>query len=161
VTCAQDVLLERVNRVYELKETFPSAYSLVGRTSIDWAEYFARKSEEEVRCVFDDGGPDKDGLLRAAGVEPKVTKPIFRPSRDIQDRKRGIRRGVVQIQASDFLAYEVSKYVKDHTLIRAGVRKGRESLKIFGQKKPDMFFFNERRVIGFCKHFKINPRPMK
>jgi hypothetical protein len=157
-SCVQDVLLERVNRSYKLKDAFSSGYALVGRACVDWAEYFARDSKADVRCIFDDGGPDKRGLIRAAEIEPKAASPCFQPSRDIQDPQKGERRGAVQIQAADFLAYEVSKYIKDHALIRSGSRKGRESLRLFGQKRPEMLFFDEQRLTALCTHFRISPR---
>ncbi|MHB8753685.1 MAG: DUF3800 domain-containing protein [Candidatus Acidiferrales bacterium] len=154
----QDVLFNRTNRSYWLREKFPSHYALVGRECIRWAHDYARDICEEVRCIFDDGGPNKNELLGSVNIKPQLPNPTFEPSRDIPDRKRGIRKGVVQIQAADFLAYEVRKYIVDHPLIRSGRRLPRAPLWMFGQRRPDTKFFNEQRFVDHCHEFGIEKR---
>jgi hypothetical protein len=158
VCCVSDEEWQWANRFYYLRETFPSTYAVAGRACIDWAERFAQKSQ--VECIFDDGGPDKTGLLRAADVPPKAVNPIFKPSHDVPHRKLGTRRGMVQIQAADFLAYEISKYIKDVLSIvgTTKVVKARESLRMFGAKAPRTLFFDRRKLTAFCLHFNVGRR---
>ena len=162
VCSVQDVLFNRINRFYKLREKFPSHYALAGRECIRWAhDYAGDLCEKEVRCIFDDGGPDKGGLLRSASIEPKLPNPMFEPSRDVRDRKRGVRKGIVQIQAADFLAYEVRKYIVGHALIRSGQRLPRAPLWMFGQRRPDRKFFNEQRFVDHCHEFGIEKQIAK
>jgi hypothetical protein len=115
-----------------------------------------------VTCVFDDGGEDKGGLISAAKIAPTTSRsPDFEPSRDIQDRKRGMRKGTIQIQAADFLAYEVRKFIADHPKIRTGDREARESFRMFGKKKPDTKLMSEERIIATCKRYGIQRRTEK
>ena len=159
VSGIQEVLFNRVNRSYCLTETFPSCYALIGREAMDWANrYSHRAARKEVECIFEDGGPDKAGLLYAADAAPMVTAPIFNPSRNIQDRKKGMRRGVVQLQAADFLAYELRKFWVDHPLYRSGERIPRESFRQFGQKKPDVKLMDMVRVLATCRRYGVKPR---
>jgi len=158
VCCVQDVLFNRINRFYRLDERFPSCYALAGRECMAWANRQATSAREEVRCIFDDGGPDKNGLIDSVDIEPRLPRPVFEPSRDVPDRKRGTRRGRVQIQAADFLAYELRKYAVDHALIRTGRRTPRKPLEMFGQKRPDTKFFTEQRLLEQCEAFGIERR---
>lgn len=154
------------NHIYNLSENFPSPYAVAGRASIDWAEKVAEKSQQQVECIFDDGGPDKSGLLLAADVAPKAVSPIFKPSRDVPDRKLGTRRGMVQIQAADFLAYEISKYIKEMLNIVGTPRvvtravRVRESLRMFGANPPRTLFFDQKKLTAFCLHFGIGRRTL-
>jgi hypothetical protein len=154
----QDALFDRMNRFYYLQEAFPSCYALAGREAIDWAGRVANAMREDVKCIFDDGGPDKGGLIQAADVVPISTHPIFKPSRDIQDRKMGTRKGIVQIQAADFLAYELRKFMVDYALIRSGQRNARVSMQKFGQKKPDLKLMSEQRIIATCERYGVKRR---
>ena len=161
VCCIHDEQWQWADRLYKLREDFPSTYAVAGRTCIDWAESIGRTSQQQVGCIFDDGNPGKGDLIRAADIAPMVPSPIFKPSRDVQDRKMGMRRGFVPIQAADFLAYEISKYVKDVTNLLAttnGKVKARESLRMFGAKAPTTMFFDQRHLTAFCLHFGIGRR---
>ncbi len=154
-----DAIYENVNRAYHLDEAFKSCYALAGREAMDWANRYSHiAAKEDVQCVFDDGGADKGGLLSAADVSPMVSSPDFEPSRDIQDRKKGVRRGVIQIQAADFLAYEVRKFIVDRPLMLIGERRPRISLQIFGQKKPDLKLMTLERTITTCQRYNIKLR---
>ena len=54
VSYGQDVLFNRINHSYQLKENVPSPYAFEGRECMDWADKFALESREEVRCIFED-----------------------------------------------------------------------------------------------------------
>lgn len=159
VSLVQDILFNRVNHFYELEEIVPNAYALAGRACMEWTEQYAAQEKEPGRSVFDDpGSGDKCALIRVADLTPKVPAPNFEPSHDIPHRKEGIRRGLVQLQAADFLAYEVRKYAVDHALIRSGQRTPRFSLAMLGQKQPETCFFTEERLICMCKNLGLRRR---
>ena len=159
VSGVQEILFNRVNRSHALAETFSSCYALVGREAMDWANRYASiAARKEVKCIFEDGGPDRGGLLKAADAAPMVSTPDFEPSRDITDRKKGVRRGVIQLQAADFLAYEVRKFWVDHPLYRSGQRIPRKSMLQFGRSKPDTKLMSEERILRTCKRYGIEKR---
>jgi hypothetical protein len=117
---------EILDREYMLHEFIPSPYALAGRLCVMEANEWRRKSSShlDLEYIFEDGGPDKGGLMQAMDIRPKLPAPIFKPSRDIVDRKVGLRRGVVQLQAGDYLAYELRKFAVDyHTSRKGKVRK--------------------------------------
>ncbi len=155
----QEVLFNRVNRSYKLAETFHSCYALIGREAMDWANRYSHKAaRSEVKCIFEDGGPDKGGLLAAADVAPMVSSPDFEPSRDIRDRKKGLRRGLIQLQAADFLAYELRKFWADYPKYRSGERIPRESFRKFGARKPDVRLMTQERAVAICQRYSIGLR---
>jgi hypothetical protein len=158
VCTVHDELFDSINTSHRLIESFRSCYALAGRETMDWANRYANAMRLPVKCVFEDGGPDKGGLLSTADIAPMVSSPDFEPSRDIQDRKKGMRRGVVQLQAADYLAYEIRKYIVDHPLYKSGQRIPRASLRQFGQKAPDTKFMTEERMLRACQWFGIDSR---
>jgi hypothetical protein len=96
----------RINNLYKLQETLSSPYAIAGRACV--AKVGILQSDAE--CIFEDGGPDKNGLLSALNVPYQLPVPMFKPSRDITDKRGVVRRGLVQLQAADFLAYELRKH---------------------------------------------------
>jgi hypothetical protein len=158
VSLVQDTLFNRVNRSYELQEKIPSCYALASRVCMEWVDERARRdNNKQSLCVFDDPGEAKqrNALIQAAGAEPKLSTPVFEASRDVPHRKKGIRHGLVQLQAADFLAWEVRKYAVDHALIRSGVRSPRFSLRQFGERTPETCFFSEERLVRLCERLGI------
>lgn len=159
VSLIQDILFNRINRFYKLQEMIPNCYALAGRAAMEWTEQYANEKREPARCVFDDPGTgDKCALIRVSDVNPKLSTPSFEPSHDIPHRKKGIRRGLVQLQAADFLAYEVRKFAVDHALIRSGRRSPRFSLGMFAQKRPETLFFTEEKLVRICENLGISRR---
>ena len=102
-----------IDRDFELRERFASPYALAGRVCLSLADRWKERNyaSEEMEYVFDDGVPasDKTALRKATTEAPSFGDPIFKPSRDIKDSKGRLRKGVVQIQTADFLAYELRK----------------------------------------------------
>ena len=96
---------------YKLRERFTSPYALAGRVCVGLADRWRERNHksEKVEYVFEDGGPDKGGLVAAMRCPPNSGDPIFKPSRDVTDPKGKARKGVVQLQTADFLAYELRK----------------------------------------------------
>jgi hypothetical protein len=104
------VIFDMVNRDYLLKDTLYSPYAIAGRACVASVGVLGQERGQEAQCIFEDGGPDKAGLVSALDVSFKMPGPSFQPSRDITDKRGITRRGVVQLQAADFLAYELRKY---------------------------------------------------
>jgi hypothetical protein len=100
-------IFKDANRRIMLKETLSSPYALAGRACV--AQVDKHTGYKDVEYVFEDGGPDKGGLQAAMGKEFRLPDPIFKPSRDIKDKRGNLRNGLVQLQAADFLAYEIRK----------------------------------------------------
>ena len=157
VSCMHDSGFAHVNKIYRLDSYFAGPYALLGRACMEWAKEHANASHEEVECIFDDGAPGKGGLLRAANLPPMLNSPIFRPSRDIQDSKGGKRYGVVQIQAADYSAYEVRKFLVERA-IKASGRPPRISLTVMGQRQPETLFMTEAKLTELCEKIGIERR---
>lgn len=127
-----------------ISETLSTPYALAGRACV--ASEFA----PDVEFVFEDGGPDKGGLLSAMNVEYKLPDPIFRPSRDIRDKKGNVRRGIVQLQAADLLAYEVRKHRREFAN-RTGRAPRRSLYEILKIPIVNMLSFKGNNAMELCK----------
>lgn len=152
---------EYANREYELSELFSSPYALAGRLCVAEANRERRQTTSgplDMEYVFEEGGPDKGGLLRAMSIAPMLSSPIFKPSRDIKDRKVGLRRGVVQLQAADYLAYEIIKFARDHPRYKRGERFPRASLGALTQTHVFRRFISLERLRAFCRALHIKKR---
>jgi hypothetical protein len=143
----------RTNEAFCLSEAVGSAYGVAGRVCAALCHIRRRmaKRYEEGQYVFEDGGPDKGGLIKALDMRPKFPDPIFRPGRDIRDRKVGLRSGLVQLQAADFLAYEIRKFVADHPKMKLGERGPRASLGLLTAIKTDRRFYDYNRLMVLSK----------
>jgi hypothetical protein len=148
-------LFDRIDSRYTLRGLFKSPYALAGRACVSVVNEWAQKEEldggKAVDCIFEDGGPDKGGLLSALNIAPRFPDPLFRPSRDIVDRKTGlIRPAVVQLQAADFLAYEVSKFRRE--IAGKTGRAARKSLySIIGEPNILMAICEESNIPRLCR----------
>jgi len=106
---------DEVDKIYELHEAFRTPYALTGRTCVGLANNWARNPETrklEIEYVFEDGGPDKGGLISAVeALPPCYPAPSFKPGRDMSPSKKwpNGRIGLIQLQAADYLAYEARK----------------------------------------------------
>ena len=126
-----------IDRRYKLRNFFPSEYALVGRACVAGANQWWRRTHtapREMKYVFEDGGPDKGGLIQSmTAFPPYLPAPAFEPSQDFKpDRKwpQG-RVGVIQLQAADYLAYEIRKLLMDVDIIKAGEREIRKVLSFW------------------------------
>src|ERR1700688_4403803 len=101
---------ENVNREYDLTSLVSSPYALAGRSCIAEANVASRHGARgpiDMEYVFERGGPDVGGLIKSVTIQtPTLPIPIFKPSRDTESE-----RGLIQLQAADYLAYEIAKYV--------------------------------------------------
>jgi hypothetical protein len=150
---------QKADSEYELSETYGSPYALAGMLAIartlEWAR--SQPQKVEIEHVFEDGGPDKGGLMRAM-EKGRLALPIFKPSRDIVDRKSGTRKGVVQLQAADYLVYEIRKYVRDYIKTQSGKKYFRGSLAALTGVDVDRYFLGYERIVNVCKNLSLNRR---
>lgn len=105
-----------------------SPYALAGRTCAACAKQWVRKhlSKLDIEFVFEDGGPDKHGLSDTlTKLNPRLPGPIFKPSRDTPDG----RRGLVQLQSADWFAYEIRKWQVDRPDLQTPRKEARKSLR--------------------------------
>jgi len=108
-------IFRNVNSKFQLAERLHSPYAIAGRGCVAQVDKWRRVKgvQDEIEFVFEDGGPDKGGLMMAMDVARKLPVPTFKPSRDLKDKDGKLRKGVVQLQAADFLAYELRKHRKE------------------------------------------------
>ena len=149
---------DKADSEYELRETIGSPYALAGMlcvaNAIKWKRKNVPPATADLEYVFEDGESDKCGLMKIMAKE-NLSDPIFKPSRDISHRKSGIRRGVVQLQAADYLAYEIRKYVKDYIQSESEKRIPRASLAALTGVEVDKFFLAHDRIVAICKRLKL------
>jgi hypothetical protein len=89
-------LFALVNKQLRLVETFHSPYAIAGRACVAQVELWNKKRSkalEQLQYVLEDGGPDKGGLIAALDVRHKLPAASFEPSRDMPDRRGGLRMG--------------------------------------------------------------------
>lgn len=148
---------DKVDLKYKLRERFNSPYALAGRACIALANNRARESSNgtlEIEYIFEDGCPDKGGLIKAVeALPPFLPAPSFKPSRDARPSKNwpGGRSGLVHLQAADYLAYEAGKLLRDLYLIRSGEREVRKSLKALTKVPVDRTSWGEARLVRTCE----------
>lgn len=151
-------IFDLINAKYRLVESIPSPYALAGRTCVAQVDAWSRKESKTVEYIFEDGGPDKAGLLKAMNVPVKFPDPIFKPSRDITDRKIGLRNGIVQLQAADLLAYELRKHRLEFAK-RSG-RPVRKSLYAAIDMMPKLLMAspNPNNILDLCRLDRLEER---
>jgi hypothetical protein len=147
---------ERLDVIYKLRETLGSPYALSGMLCVSNANVWRRRIKEPVdfEYVFEDGAPDKHGLLTAM-EKAGHPAPIFKPSRDIKDRKHGIRKGLVHLQAADYLAYEIRKYIQEQG---SSKRQTRTSLVVLTGVDIDRYFLGYERMARVCQELRLERR---
>lgn len=149
--CVHHQLFDITNARYRVRETLSSPYAIAGRACVAQVNSWNadRAESEDIEFIFEDGGPDKGGLHTALEVPFQLPDAILRPSRDMKDKKGNLRKGVIQLQAADLLAYEVRKNRREFA-----VRSGRATRQSFYQllRVPAivMATFNEHNVQSLC-----------
>jgi hypothetical protein len=141
---------EDLSKEYNLKAIVSSPYALAGRSCVAQANIYHQHDLRDIEYIFEDGGPDKAGLVTAmTRLKPRLQIPIFKPSRDTK-----IQRGVLQLQAADFLAYEVRKNIADQ-----GGRPTRKSIEALSSKVPHKWIFHDRATLDkFCRRTGLSRR---
>jgi hypothetical protein len=142
-----------VDRQYKLTETLSSPYAVAGRSCVAQVELWNKKRinpSSGIEYVFEDGGPDKKGLLGAMDVSYVLPSPIFKPGRTIKDKVGNLRQAVVQLQAADLLAYELRKHKREFLLRSNRIPRG----SLVGLLKIEgivMASFNQYNAVKLCQ----------
>lgn len=163
--CVSDQIFEDFGKKYELRNYFSSPYALAGRTCanlvVEWASTPTSFPRNDIEYVFEDGADDKGGLIDAMKLKPRLADSIFLPGKDQKPTKKcpNGRQGTVQLQAADYLAYEISKFTREHQNIKADPSKFRASLGILPEKKVKRMFFTEQKMEILCSMIGIPRRP--
>jgi len=149
---------ERVNKRYGLNDIAGVPYSLAGINCV--AKAGNALLGRNVAYVFEDGDKGKGELMRIMGQEG-YPSPCFGPSRDIQKNGRVVK-GIVQLQAADFAAYELRKVFKDDPTEAWPLEKYRKSLRMLasigGSNPNDWGRFREKELVELCKNKKAGLR---
>lgn len=147
----------RVNQEYCLAEAVGRPYSLAAISCAARARTVLQRND--VTYVFEDGDKGKGDLMRVM-EDDDFPAPIFRPSRD-QQTKHGAVRGVIQLQAADFAAYELRKVYKDDPAELWPLEKYRKSLHALNQvpsATEDWGRYTESDLITLCRKKGITRR---
>jgi len=153
-----------VNQEYTLGEASGSPYGIVGRVCADLARNWQINSNggdpSDIEFVFADGGPDKCGLMRAmTGLYPPLSDPIFKPAINEKPSLKfpDGRRAIVQLQAADYLAYEVRKMFADQIKI-IPVRGIRLSFRALASIPTAKKLLTDKTLRMVCKDARIESR---
>lgn len=154
-----DAVFWRTNESYNLTERFNTPYALAGWSAIDlvndWCERVGNTSD--IKYVFEDGGPDIAGLVTSVKQTPAFLQiPSFESSRDIEPTPKSPRgkKGLVQLQSSDYLAYESRRIISD----LHDKRPTRKSFRALPFGKIDTLFYNDAGLVNTCKKLNISKR---
>jgi hypothetical protein len=149
----------RTNERYRLTERFHSPYALAGWSAIslvnDWCERVGNTSD--IKYVFEDGGPDKGGLVASIEDTPAFLQiPTFESSRDVRLNRKFPhgKRGLIQLQAADYLAYETRRGILD----LHDKRPGRKSFRALPFQKIDTLVYTDAGLVNTCKKLNIQKR---
>jgi hypothetical protein len=157
-------MFEEYDRVFELRSKFRSPYALAGRTCanlvVEWASTPTTFPRNDIEYVFEDGAPDKGGLIDAMKLTPRLPAPLFQPGRDQKPTRKSAtgKRGVVHLQASDYLAYELSKFTREHQAIKVDPSNFRASLGVLPERNVKRMFFTRSKMSILCDMLRIKKR---
>jgi hypothetical protein len=155
VSIVSDVEFAEVNKIYRLRERFKTPYALAGRACIGLANAWARNPKTQLldlEYVFEDGGPDKAGLIRAVeALSPYLPSPSFKPGRDVEPCENWPegRIGWVHLQAADYLAYEARKIA--FNIVNGRPRIPRKSLQALTKVPLERSSFDKPRLLRLCE----------
>jgi hypothetical protein len=139
----------KVDLLYRLKEHVGNEYALAGLTCAlkmrDWS--WKLNTPQSFEVIFEDGTA-KRGKLTDAMRKENFAEPIFRPSRP----KENGPRHVVELQAADFLAYEVRKVEKDDPNETRCIEDHRISLRKLISVESDWSIYTEDNLIESCEN---------
>jgi hypothetical protein len=156
---SHDIFAE-ANMIYKFCEVFKTPYSLAGRACIEAAH---EEIGSEIKYVFEDGCPDKGGLIHSmTACLPCRRLPSFEPSRNFISTNQwpNGRIGVIPLQAADFLAYESRKLLIDREKLKIDPSKFRKSLLALSRNVPLTLCLITPDVIDrICVESHIERRP--
>jgi hypothetical protein len=137
----------KANESYRLKEHVGNEYALVGVScALRMRDWVRENVPQSFEVVFEDGTAKRGKLVDVMRKE-HFAEPIFRPSKPTDDG----RPHVVQLQAADFLAYEVRKVKKDNPDETRAIEDHRISLRKLIWVDSDWRIYTERDLIESCE----------
>jgi hypothetical protein len=163
VSAVSDSVFESINESYLVAESFGSPYGLLGRACADLAHFRRLKfypNENEMEYIFEDGGPDRAGLIRAmTELRPAFPRPIFKAGKNSNPSSKYPegRNASLQLQAADYLCYEVRKLFADQ-IKTTPVRGIRMSFKAVAKIPTSKKLFTNQELESLCMHLKIQKR---
>lgn len=145
----------KVNERFHLKKHQRSPYAIAGRFCIARVNQYVLGTGatlRDVAYVFEDGGPDAGGLVDLA-KRSNLKLPVFESSRDTE-----ANFATVQLQAADYLAYEVRKAVVDHRDPFTKPEEFRRSFQALFSCEVDQGNYDEEHLLDLCEGAKIPER---
>lgn len=145
----------KVNERFYLKKHQRSPYAIAGRFCIARANDYVQgqgRTLRDIVYVFEDGGPDVGGLVDLV-KRSDLKLPSFESSRDTANQF-----ATVQLQAADYLAYELRKAVVDHRDPFTKPEMFRKSFQAFFGCEADQGNYDEQGLLDLCEGAKIPTR---
>lgn len=148
-------VFKSVNRIYKLKEYVGNKYALAGVSVAlkmrDWI--YKQEPPQPFEVVFDDGTAKRGKLVDVMRKE-HFAEPIFR-----SPIPKNRLLPMLQLQAADFLAYEVRKVRKDDPDEMRPIEKHRISLRKLVWPPSDWSTYREEDLLKTCEqHPRIERR---
>jgi hypothetical protein len=108
---SNDELFNQIDRRFNLRENIQTTYALAGRACVAQVDLWARSQvpRKDVGYVFEDGA-GRAGLTKALNIATTLPSARFEPSRNLRTADGSTRKGIIQLQAADLLAYELRKH---------------------------------------------------
>jgi len=154
-------LYDNVNRRYYLREACGTPYAFAARSCMAHIQGYLREKHggklPDVRHVFEDGDKGKGELMRVVEKDGYAI-PSFLPSRDRRAKDGSIVRGLVQLQAADFAAYEMRKAYTDDPNEEWMPWEHRKSLQALGTIECWWGHWTVKNMVDACKKANIRPR---
>jgi hypothetical protein len=164
VACFIDFrVFERVNRRYMFDRAVGVPYSFAGRDCIAKIHRYLRERHNrlpEVRHIFDDGDEGKGELMRVVKKDGYAV-PVFASSRNRKARDGTSIRGVIQLQAADFAAYELRKAMVDDPNEEWMPWEHRKSLRALASIPSWWGYYKEKDMLQICRAVSVEPRTRK
>jgi hypothetical protein len=154
---------DEANQSYALKETFGSPYGVAGRACAELARSRRPKfypDETELEYVYEDGAEGKGGLEHGmTKLIPAFPYPIFKPGKSQKPSREypDGRKAVLQLQAADYLAYEIRKLFADQVKIDP-IRNVRLSFKALTPIPTVKQLFTGKELQSMCKELGVERR---
>jgi hypothetical protein len=140
-------LFSAMNAQYMLREYVGNPYALAGITCANKARYWAQRENPSgpLEFIFHDGTA-KRGHLSQLMKREGLPEPIFRAA-----LPGGLVAPVTQIQAADFLAYEMRKLTADDPSEMRPIEQHRMTLRKLAWVKADWGDYTERDLALLCE----------
>jgi len=154
---------DEANESYAVKERFGSLYGVAGRACADLARDRREKfypDETELEYVFEDRDGGKGDLaLAMTELTPAFPHPIFKPGKSQKPSLKHPdgRKAVLQLQAADYLAYEIRKLFADQVKVTP-VRGVRLSFKALTPIPHAKQLFTGKQLGSMCERLGIERR---